>query len=454
MLNRIPLRFRLDPTESFEYSLHRVARLYGRSLQHAHLPYQCILEQLKLPSNTFLDIGFNYYIHHKDERITGTMKLCDAQLQRLHHPSEVSSRFDLCLTINHDEHANTIAYTLDGSCDLFDRTTVQDLSDRFHLLCQQLFSSSTTFDLKTQPIYELSLLLPAEKDILQQLNTSPRTREIKDRIHQAFAQQAMQHPEKTAITLDDQSLTYGQLLSRIQHLALSLIEGAGVRPGDIVCQCIDRSIDMVVGIMGIMMSGAVYAPLAPSDPFDRLDAIVRQVNAKLVLVHRPFPLHLRLLHLPVMDIDDLVHCNKPLTDSQREQLSRVAVTSDSISHIVFTSGSTGTPKAVQLRHRNFMAYMDAHFIREDDVILQLASTSFDVHLDEINGALVRGAHLVLLKVGGHLDLDYVTRVIHGSNVTFVAPVPSWMEALNRFLTENHHAQERVRKVRWWFLGGR
>jgi acetyltransferase-like isoleucine patch superfamily enzyme len=100
-----------------------------------------------------------------------------------------------------------------------------------------------------------------------------------------------------------------------------------------------------------------------------------------------------------------------------------------------------------------MSYMNAHFIEENDIILQLASSSFDVHLDEINSALVRGAHLILLKVGGHLDFDYVTKVIDDHHVTFVAPVPSWIDALSQFLTKTPHAQNRVRQVRWWFSGG-
>ena len=100
-----------------------------------------------------------------------------------------------------------------------------------------------------------------------------------------------------------------------------------------------------------------------------------------------------------------------------------------------------------------MNYFNGHFIEEKDIILQLSSCSFDVHLDEIIGALVRGAHLVLLRIAGHLDFDYVTNVIQRNNVTFVAPVPSWIDALTAFFNRNHHARNRVNQVRWWFFGG-
>jgi fengycin family lipopeptide synthetase D len=211
---------------------------------------------------------------------------------------------------------------------------------------------------------------------------------------------------------------------------------------------------MIVGIMSIMMCGGIYAPLNPNDSLDRLDSLVRQVNGKLVLVNQlSSSSHLHQLNVPLVDIDKIMNCNDSLNNIQIEQLSEVKVTPDSISHLVFTSGSTGIPKGVQLRHRNFISYVNAHVIEENDIILQLASSSFDVHLDEINSTLIQGAHLILLKSGGHLDFDYVTNVIHNNHVTFVAPVPSWIDALNKFLIENHHAQHRVKKVHWWFLGG-
>ena len=419
--------------------LIQVSEMSTRTKEHAHVPLPPIAQNFRSVLFDFRTISLD----------------ADHNIQICHMVTLPSSNtFDLSLTINYNQHTHILAYTLDGSSDLFNQNTIQDLSDRFHLLCQQLFYSSS-FDLKRQPICELSIILPIERDILQQLGNDMTTLDAPYCIHQAFAQQAIIHPNKLAITLDDQSLTYGQLLNRVQQLALLLINDKGVQPGDIICQCIDRSIEMIVCIMGIMMSGAVYAPLNPKDPFDRLGSLVRQVNAKLVLANQMTSLsHLHRLNVPIVDINEIVKSNNPVSDTQMEQLSQVPVTSEFISHLVFTSGSTGTPKAVQIRHRNFMSYMGTHFIQKNDVVLQLASCSFDVHLDEIDGALVRGAHLILLKVDGNLDFDYVTKVIQHNNITFVVPVPSWMDALGKFLSENHHAQDRVKQVQWWVLGGK
>jgi non-ribosomal peptide synthetase component F len=366
--------------------------------------------------------------------------------------SDAKNKFHLSCSIDYDQRSNTHSYTLQSTRDLFNLMTVQDLANRFQILCRQLFCS--TFDRQKQPVYELSILLPAERDLTQELNDYVATPNVTSCIHQAFAQQAMMHPWKVAVTLDEQSLTYGELLDQVQRLAFFLINSKGVRPGDTVCQCIDRSIEMIVGIMGIMMSGAVYAPLSTSDSLDRLQLLIHQVDAKLLLVNQRSSSYLNQFNVPVVDIAEILHSDDSLNDVQIEQLSGVVVTSDSISHIVFTSGSTGLPKAVQLRHRNFMAYLKTHVIQQNDIVLQLTSSSFDSHLDDIGGALIRGGHLVMLKIGGYLDFDYMTKVIYHKNVTYIGPVPSWISALGQFLCENRHAQERVKQVRWWYLGGK
>jgi non-ribosomal peptide synthetase component F len=431
------------------------------SLLHGHLPFQCILEALALPSATFLDVSFNFDTNDSDEPTRKLNKLATAKLEQaipmlaeknLYDDSKVVSKFDLSLTINHDHHTNSFMCTLEGSRTVFNLTTIQALADRFRILCTQLFCSP--FDRQNQPIYELSIILPNEQEMIQQLNNYTITSNVTCCIHQAFIQQAIMHPDKLAVILDNQSLTYDQLLSQVQQLALHLINEKGVKPGDIVCQCVDRSIEMIVGIMGIMMSGGVYAPLSPSDPIVRLESLVRQVGAKLVLVNQMSSTHVRLLGVPIVDISEIINCTASLSGDEIDQLYRVPVTPESISYIVFTSGSTGTPKAVQLRHRNFMAYMQTHLMRHNDIVLQMTSASFDGHIEEICGTLVVGAQLAILRVGRHLDFEYATKTIHEKNVTYVTLVPSWMNALGQFLSENPYAQERVKQVRCWDAGGK
>ena len=411
-----------------------------RAKSHAHVPLPFTFCHQPMTSfHNFFSILFHFRTITSDTN--NTTSICP-------------TKFDLSLTIYYDQNENMLRLTIDGSSDLYNQSTIEDLSHRFNILCQQLFSSST-FDLKRQPIYQISLLLPTEQDLIKQFNNQSeiRTRNTVYCIHQAFIEQTMKYPNKLAITLDDQCLTYQQLLTRVEHLSFILINENRVESGDVICQCIDRSIEMIIGMMSIIMCGAIYVPFNSNDPPDRLHSLIQQVNPKLILVNEISYLHFNQNNLTLLNITQIINCSDPLNDIQMEKLSKVKVTRDSICCVVFTSGSTGVPKGVQLRHRNLMDYFNAHSLDENEVVLQLSSCSFDVHLEEIYGALVRGAHLILLHIGGHLDFDYLTNVIQRNDVSFIAPVPSWIDALTSFINLNPHTRNRVKQVRWWFLGG-
>lgn len=297
------------------------------------------------------------------------------------------SMFDLCLTIVHNEEANTPHYQIAAPSHLFDQTTIEQLSQRFHLLSQQLLS----FDAPRKPIYKFSIILPNEQYLLTLFHNRHDDDDdsISTTVPQLFLEQVMKYPHKVALTLDDFSLTYSQLLARVKQLCHTLKREYDIQIGDIICQCMDRSIEMIVGILTIMMLGGVYVPLNPSDSAARLQSLIRQIRPKLVLTASSSITHEVDTHCVSLSLNEL-------GDGEDDILS---IGNDSISHIIFTSGSTGTPKGVQIRHHNFVSCMRTHQFDERDVVLQLAGCSFDVHFDEIVSSLCRGAHLVSLRSG-------------------------------------------------------
>ncbi|CAF4322495.1 unnamed protein product, partial [Adineta steineri] len=259
-----------------------------RTKEHAHIPLPSkYYQNTKLTHPTLFPILFHF----------------DTITQNISNSSHAStsikqSIFDFCLTAIHDETKNILRCQIDGSSDLFNETTLQQISHRFHSLCQQLFSSS--FNLHTQPIYELSIILPHEQHLLQQYHTKHINISHDDSttIHQLFVQQAIKHPHKIALTLDHLSLTYSQLLHKVQQLSFSLINQYNIQLGDIICQCIDRSMEMIIGILGIMMSGGIYVPLNPFDSSHRLQSLVHQIKPKLILTHHRTYLSVQELHVP------------------------------------------------------------------------------------------------------------------------------------------------------------
>jgi len=424
------LRIQLNPKENVQQFAHRVAKLWEHCSEHTHFPLLKIIETFDLPPATYLNISYDFHTTENNGHAT--------------------TEFDLALSIKYDEDSKRILVTFRGSSQLFNLTTIDDVVQRFEILCQQLLCSS--FDIQNQPIYELSILLPSEHKMLEKLNNNLNPTKITTCIHQAFIEQAILYPNKLALILDDQSVTYSELLAQTQQLALILVNEKGIQPGDIICQYLDRSIEMIIGMMSILMAGAIYTPLNTSDSLERLQAVVEQVKPKLILVNKKSSSIVNSFNFSIFDIAQL---NDVDNDNMLiEQLSQVNVTPESISHIIFTSGSTGVPKCVQIHHRNIIAYMKIHVVQQSDIVLQLTGPSFDSHLEEIFGALIRGAQLIILKSSGHLDFDYISRTIHETKVTYVGPVPSWLNALGKYLQENVHAQHRVKSIQCVYFGGK
>jgi nonribosomal peptide synthetase DhbF len=153
------------------------------------------------------------------------------------------SEFDFALTILHNPTTNQLSCTIDASFDLFYRTTVDKIAQRFHSMLEQLFKRTDVQINKS--IYELSLILPDERTLMQSTNNTQVLFPPALCIHHEFVCQATKHSQKLAVELDNQSLTYSELLHYVQVLSLNLLKKQKVIVGEIVCQCVERSLSMV-----------------------------------------------------------------------------------------------------------------------------------------------------------------------------------------------------------------
>ena len=247
-----------------------------------------------------------------------------------------------------------------------------------------------------------------------------------------FIEQVNCHPNKIAVVLDDQSITYVELYSLVNSLACRL--SRIVQPGDVVCQCVERSIEMVVGILAIFMCNTVYCPLSPKDPNQRRQTLLNETHAKVVLVHNATTdLFIDNDHVITVQIDqddknDSCTVNRTLDDPS------------AIAFIVFTSGSTGTPKGVPIGHINFAYYLTSmcheRYILDSDILLQVSRDTFDAHLQEILGAVLVGGTCVLLcpSSGTPLNVAYLVKTTRNHHATFMNLVPSLSIALIDYLS--------------------
>ncbi|CAF1414732.1 unnamed protein product, partial [Rotaria sordida] len=193
-----------------------------------------------------------------------------------------------------------------------------------------------------------------------------------------------------------------------------LITTCAVQSGQMVCQLIERSFEMVIGMIGIWMSGGVYTPLNLHDPDTQLNACIQQTDAHLILVHQPTHDQLlsQCLSINTDEVIGFAHMNEEITTC----IDFVNVTSEHISHIIFTKEHSGLLKAVQLRHRNFISSIRSIHIQPTDTVLHHTSVNFDVHLLEIVGTLIMGGQVILLHPNGNLKCTgTATQYIYESN---------------------------------------
>ncbi|CAF3666813.1 unnamed protein product, partial [Adineta steineri] len=445
--NIIPLRCQLDPQWCFHQLLEHVEEIATKSMKYSYFPLQRILNQHPhISKHAFLDTSLEFlsYRSNNDNNaiMIGDSQFVPASSSFMINEDEIVSISDFSLSIYHDMNMNQLSCTINASLDLFNMGTVEKISQRFHFILNQL-SPSIMNNQMNKPIYELSLALSNEQYLMQSMNNtqisfpSPLTC-----IHHKFVYQVMKHPQKLAVELDEQSLTYCELLYYVQVLSLILVNKYHVVPGEIICQCVERSLSMVIGIVAIEMSGGVYCPLSHRDPEHRLHALTQQTQSRLVLVHDLTKTKFDDDTVS-FDINSILTVNNMERNIDIDQLSSIRVTLDDLAYIIFTSSSTGKPKAVQVQQKNFTEFMHSlvydNIVNEIDTILQIGRCSYDAHVQDIMGTFMIGSSLIMLHPRGIMDFDYLASVLKEKNITCITTVPTIIHNFFTYLRQkNHH----------------
>ncbi|HEX8353302.1 MAG TPA: amino acid adenylation domain-containing protein, partial [Pyrinomonadaceae bacterium] len=245
-------------------------------------------------------------------------------------------------------------------------------------------------------------------------------------LHRLFEAQAARTPDAVAVTFEGRHLTYRELNERANRLARLLLR-SGVGPEAIVPICVDRSVEMVVGLYGILKAGAAYLPLDPAYPTERLAFMLRDCRPPVVLTER------RLLEtLPAhgaravcLDAD----WGEP--EAGDGDNPPVGVAASNLAYVIYTSGSTGQPKGAMNTHRaiiNRLLWMqDEYGLDATDSVLQKTPFSFDVSVWEFFWPLMTGARLVVARPLGHHDNAYLADVIEAERITTLHFVPSMLQ---------------------------
>ncbi|MCK4257387.1 MAG: amino acid adenylation domain-containing protein [Halanaerobiales bacterium] len=315
------------------------------------------------------------------------------------------SKFDLSL--NAVEVEDDILFDFEFCTKLFKRETIERLANYYKNIWDVVLENPEV------KISEIEMISENEKyKLLYQFNDTTMEESKVKLLHQLFEEQVDKTPANIAVTFADTQMTYRELNQRANQLARLLIE-KGIQKDDIVGLLIERSIEMIVGIMGVLKAGGAYLPIDPTYPEDRIQYMLNDSNVQIVLTQSHFE-------------DERMYSN----DSSN--LENV-VKPDDLAYVIYTSGSTGKPKGVMIEHLNVVNTIywrkNEYYLNADDRVLQLFSYSFDGFVTSFFTPIVSGAEVILLNEDDAKDVLAIKEVIVTKKVTHFIAVPSLYSAI-------------------------
>lgn len=392
-LNTLVFRGDLSGDPTFRELLKRVRQTALGAYAHQDLPFEQLVDALQLERDLSRSPLFQAMFVLQNEPLR-PLELAGLKLQ----PVQVHSgtaKFDLLLSL--EESAEGICGFLEYNTDLFDEATIARMLGHYQTLLEGIVADPE------QPLSALPLLTAAERtQQLAEWNATRAEFPIQKCVHELFQEQVERTPNAVALVFQDEELTYRELNRRADRLAEEL-RGLGVGPEVRVGLCVERSLEMMVSLLGILKAGGCYVPLDPTYPKDRLAFMLEDSQAPVLLTEEALraEFNFEIPGLKVLCLDaarDAVQ-NVPDVSHSPHRFAH----SDNLAYVLYTSGSTGKPKGVMVTHRNvvnFFTGMDEVLGTQPGVWLAVTSISFDISVLELFWTLTRGYKVVIHREEG------------------------------------------------------
>ncbi|HKP51514.1 MAG TPA: amino acid adenylation domain-containing protein [Chloroflexia bacterium] len=425
--NTLVMRLDVGGNPTFREALSRVREVALGAYDHQELPFERLVEELHPERNMSYHPLFQVMFVLQNAPLP-PLDVAGLTLSYL-DVHRGASAFDITLMMA--DTGEGLEAFIEYNTDLFDSGTIGRMLGHFQTLLKGIVANPNS------RVAELPLLTQQEQQqVLVEWNNTYREFPHDKCIHQLFEEQVEKRPDAVALVFGREQLTYSELNSRANKLARHLRK-LGVGPEVLVGLCVERSIEMVVGLMGIVKAGGAYVPLDPSYPKDRLAYMLSDSQAPVLVTQERVASGLfedgageQGTQIVYLDKDwDSIEVESG-TNLEGEE---TAVAPDNLAYTIYTSGSTGWPKGVLLEHRGLCNVITekirTYGVRPDSCVLQFVAFSFDVSVAEIFIALVSGARLCLGTPDELLPGPALVELMQRQGVTTILMPPSVLTAL-------------------------
>ena len=418
-INTVILRADLSDDPTFRTFLKRFREVTSGAYRHSEIPFEKVLAQMQAKRGN-LQGTFPEVLCSIVDVSRVDLDMPQLEVGRIDIPPQ-DPHFELTFYVY--KHPQTTRVILLYDTALFDRPTIERMAQHYVNLLEAVVADPDAV------VSRLPVLGPAERDEVLELGRG-EVRDFPDGscIHDLLEAQVDRAPEAVAVVEGETRLTYGELNARANRLARHL-RGLGVVPETLVGIFMERSVDLVVAVLGVLKAGGAYVPMDTSHPPRRLQAVLEDAAPPVLLTQSKL-----LARLPE-------HSGKAVClDLDREEIERhevgnlaAAATADNLAYVMYTSGSTGTPKGALICHRslcNFVTWAQRIFpLDETDRVPFKTPFTFDASVWELYAPLVAGAQQILAPPEVPWDLDELVATIRRHEVTIVKLVPSLLRLL-------------------------
>ena len=431
-INTLVIRTSVSGNLNFKHALARVRDVSLSAYQHQDLPFEKLIEGLQ-PERNLAHSPIFQVMFAFQKNTAPNLNLAELRSETIGVDTGIT-KFDLTFSLT--EKAQELHGYIEYSTDLYTRDRIERMAGHFLTLLEAIVTESD------QPISLLPILTEAEcHQILVEWNNTAADYPEEKCIHHLFEEQAERTPEAIAVEFEDQQITYRELNRRANQLAHYLIT-LGIGPEKLVGICVERSIEMVVGLWGILKAGGAYLPLDPSYPEERLRFMLEDAQASVLLTTE------KLIEDRKSRMEDgnpqslsfdpqlqIVCLDRDASAVQRQntQNPRYHTGSENLAYIIYTSGSTGRPKGVEIQHRSvincFSSIGKQINFTQQDAWLALTTIAFDIAALELFLPLFTAAKLILANRDECVDAELLCRRLQASHATVMQATPSTWKLL-------------------------
>lgn len=418
-VNTLVLRINLSGNPSFLDLLERTRAGTLAAYQHQDLPFDRLVEEMHVTRNPGYHPLFQVMFQFQNTSLPAL------ELDGLASSSlpidNGTAKFDLILLL--EETGQELNGSFEYNTELFDASTISRFASHFHHLLASAVADPA------RRLSEIPFLTTAElQQLLLTWNVTQTPYRFTCCLHQLFEAQVERDPTRVAVIAQDESLSYQDLNQRADRLA-AYLQHIGVRPETRVGICVERSLDFVIAILGTLKAGGVYVPLDPAYPGERLDFMLADSQAQVLLTQHTL-LDRFSSRLPFVLCLDTA---QRMLQSFQHRPAESGVVSANLAYLIYTSGSTGTPKGIAVTHggvvNNIMDLNQRFNVGPGDSALVVSSLSFDMCVYEVLGLLAAGGSIVLPSIVGERDPAHWADLIMQHHISVWNSAPSLLALL-------------------------